>query len=90
MTTIEAPRVAGRDRARQDVTHLALADGSILIVQFPERSSATPSYLDELIAAVCVERRAHLVLRSLSDRARVVAQESAERREVTSLVSVEP
>lgn len=89
MTIIEAPRVAGRDRAREDVSALSLAPGATVIVQFPERASATPSYLDELIAAVCVEFGALLILRSLTERAAIVASESADRRGVTDLVRVE-
>lgn len=90
MTTIEAPLVAGRDRARADVAHLEPVPGSTLIVQFPLRSSATPSYLDELIATACAERGVKLVLRSLSDRARAVADESAARQGVAGMVAVEP
>ena len=90
MTTIDAPRIAGRDRARTDVADLDLPAGSTLVVQFPPRASATPSYLDELIAAVCADRGAHLVLRSLSARASVVAHESAARYEVVGLLTIEP
>lgn len=89
MTTIEAPRIAGRDRAREDVSRLTLDAGSTLVVQFPPRAAATPSYLDELIAVVCRERGARLVLRSLSERACIVAHESAERQQVVGLVRVE-
>jgi hypothetical protein len=90
MTTIEAPRIAGRGRAREDVAGVELRAGSTLVVQFPPRAAATPSYLDELIAVVCRERGARLVLRSLSERACVVAHESAARQHVVGLVTVEP
>ena len=70
MITIEAPRVAGRQRAREDVSHLDLGPGSVVVVRFPERSAATPSYLDELILAVCLEGGARLTLKSLSERAK--------------------
>jgi hypothetical protein len=90
MTTIEAPRIAGRDRAREDVAALDLRPGGNLVVTFPARASATPSYLDELVAVVCVESGATLVLRSLSERARSVAAESADRQGVSDLLVLEP
>lgn len=89
MTTLEAPRVAGRERARADVEELDLAPGATLIVAFPPRASGTPSYLDELIAVVCSERQARLVLRGLSERAKAIAVEVAEHQQVASLVEVQ-
>jgi len=89
MTTIEAPRIAGRDRARADVEDLDLAAGSTLIVSFPPRASGTPSYLDELVAVVCGERRARLVLRGLSEHAQRIALEVAARQQVDDLLEVQ-
>ena len=74
MTTIDAPRIAGRDRARTDVADLDLPAGSTLVVQFPPRASATPSYLDELIAALLAD--GHVLIEGVPGVAKTLAVES--------------
>jgi len=87
---IDAPRIAGRDRAREDLATVPLGPTSVVAVQFPDRASATPSYLDELVSVVCTDNGATLILRGLSGLGRDFATESADRRNVSSLVVLEP
>lgn len=88
MTTIDAPRIAGRERALRDLEGVPLGPSTVVTVRFPERAAVTPSYVDELIASVCKKGGATLNLVALPERGKTLARESAASLGVISLLRI--
>ncbi len=91
MTSLTAPRRMGR---RSEARALVDAELPVAVEQlritFPPGAATTPSFLDELLAAIVVEDRAkELVLVGLSADSRRLVRASAGDLGVTDRVSFE-
>jgi hypothetical protein len=94
MTTVslEAPQNVGtRDLVRAWVSsavpdHLS---GSVVVVNCAGLSTPTPSFLDELLKILVVERGAsRLTITNASERARVFAARSSENRHIQDRIEI--
>ncbi len=93
MPTLTAPKlVSSRDQARQ-LTEGLPADltGAVVVVDCAALQASTPSFVDELVKVVLVERNAKL-LRLVSARERTVelARCAATVRQVADRLQVDP
>ena len=89
MTVISTPpRVGGRGRAQELLSDLP-SDVAEVTINFSDTEAVTPSFVDEVVRLVLVERNASLlILSGLPKRARELALRSAGSRSVTDRLKV--
>jgi hypothetical protein len=91
MSTLTAPRlVSSRDQARELVLSLPadLSDVAV-VVDCSALKASTPSFVDELVKLVLVERHAtRLIFQSAPDRTVELARRAATNREVVDRLQV--
>jgi hypothetical protein len=91
MSTLTAPKlVSSRDQARELTASLAsdLAD-AVVMVDCSALQASTPSFVDELVKAVLVDRNAdRLILKGAPERTVELARRAAGRRGVADRLEI--
>jgi hypothetical protein len=85
MSTLTAPKlVSSRDQARELTASLADdLSGAMVMVDCSALRASTPSFVDELVKAVLVDRNAdRLVIKGAPERTVELARRAAQNREV--------
>ena len=91
MSTLIAPKlVSSRDQARELTAGLPgdLSD-TVVMVDSAALQASTPSFVDELVKAVLVDRRGrHLVIKAAPERTVELARRAAQNRGVSDRLEI--
>jgi hypothetical protein len=91
MSTLIAPKlVSSRDQARKLTASLPNdLSGTVVMVDCSALQASTPSFVDELIKAVLVDRRgSHLVIKAAPERTVELARRAAQNRGVLDRLEI--
>jgi hypothetical protein len=91
MSTLIAPKlVSSRDQARKLTGSLpGDLSGTVVMVDCSALQASTPSFVDELVKAVLVDRRgSHLVIKAAPERTVELARRAAQNRGVLDRLEI--
>jgi hypothetical protein len=91
MSTLIAPKlVSSRDQARKLTASLpGDLSGTVVMVDCSALQASTPSFVDELVKAVLVDRRgSHLVIKAAPERTVELARRAAQNRGVLDRLEI--
>ena len=91
MSTLIAPKlVSSRDQARNLTASLpGDLSGTVVMVDCSALQASTPSFVDELVKAVLVDRRgSHLVIKAAPERTVELARRAAQNRGVLDRLEI--